>query len=256
MTAPLTAVSADSVAAGAARLTYAATRDLVVEAATRELTQFWKASSSMAPKAREAATIKFMRLLVKQYGEVAGAAAADYLATEWSEWGEPYASLGYPEAFAPTPGKYVERSTKWALQTGAGGLAVVDVDETLSRLIGMTTRLVLSAANKTVAAGARKAGVKFARVAESDACPFCQMLASRGGVYHDSSTALTSEHSSSWHDNCRCTAVQVRDDRQLPRSSQRLMREWAAWADNYDGQPTLQAWSAHKYQQAHPKPSA
>ncbi|MGP5147179.1 VG15 protein [Corynebacterium variabile] len=247
MTTPLATSTADRVATGAARLTYAATRDLVVDAAHRELTAFWKTTAALPPKQREAATVKFMVGLVKQYGEVAGASAADYLATEWAEWGAPYTNLGYPEVVDPPATKTVRKSASWALQTTSGGLAVADPDEAFTRLLGVATRLLLSSANKTVARGAARAGVKFARVAEADACAFCQMLASRGGVYHDSSTALTGD-ASKYHDRCRCTAIQVRDDQELPPTSQRLMREWAAWADNHDGQPTLQAWAAHQYE--------
>lgn len=246
MTAPMTtAATTEVVTTGAARVTYAATRDLLAEAAAREVTAFWEASASMDPAAREKATINFMRQLVKRYGDIAGQAAADYLASEWAEWGEPYSSLGYPDTVGPTHGKYVERSTKWAMQTkaAAAGVTVVD-DEVLNRLIGMATRAVLAPADKTVAAGARKAGVKFARVAEANACAFCKMLASRGGEYHDSSTAARS------HDRCRCSSIQVRSDSELPASSQRYMREWAEWADNHDGQPTLEAWAAHQYKKS------
>lgn len=231
--------SGESVATAAARIDYTATRDLVVNAAHRELDAFWASTADMPPAEREKATVAFMKRLVKTYGDVAGQAAADYLVTEWSEWGEPYSSLPVPTPVGPPKPRYVERSTNWALQTLAGGLAEQDPAEVLERLRGMVTRHLLSGANKTVAAGARQAGVKFARVAESGACPFCKMLASRGGVYHDATTA------SKWHDNCRCTPVQVRDDAELPESSHRLMREWAEWADNHDGQPTLAAWEQH-----------
>lgn len=243
MTSPTTLVPAsDSLATGAARVNYAATRDLLTSSAEREVRQFWKSAAKLSPKALERATRRFMRDLVKQYGQLAADAAADYLTVEWSEWGDPYSSLGTPDVVGPTPGKYVDRSTNWAMQTAQGGAAAVSADETLERLVGMAARLVLSPANKTVAAAAQKAGVGFARVAEAGACAFCLILASRGGVYSDRSTAASS------HDNCRCTAIQVRDDRELPKSSKRLMKEWAAWADDYDGQPTLEAWSAHRYQ--------
>lgn len=244
MTAPMTTAATLDVR-GAARVTYAATRDLLAEAAAREVTAFWQASASLSPAAREKATIGFMKELVARYGDVAGLAAADYLASEWAEWGEPFNALGYPEKVGPAAGKYVERSTKWALQTqaAAAGVTVLD-DEVLQRLLGMATRAVLAPADKTVAAGSRKAGVKFARVAEASACAFCKMLASRGGEYADSSTASRS------HDRCRCSSIQVRSNTDLPASSQKYMREWAEWADNHDGQPTLKAWAAHQHKKS------
>jgi hypothetical protein len=68
-----------------------------------------------------------------------------------------------------------------------------------------TDRLVFSASRDTVVDNAEREGVRYARHASEDACPWCSILAMRGPVYHSADTATKS------HDACKCVAVPVRD---------------------------------------------
>lgn len=169
-----------------------------------------------------------MQLLSDQFGAVAANVAASYLFEEWGEYGGAFASQTFPEAATVAPPNQVEGATRWAVYAPANGVsplkAVVD-----QRLKGILTRLVMQPARETVMAGAHKANTGFARVAEAGACAFCAMLASRGGVYKDSATALI-KGGEKFHDDCRCTTIQVRNDSELPASSQQLMKEWHEWA--------------------------
>jgi hypothetical protein len=54
-------------------------------------------------------------------------------------------------------------------------------DETLSRLAGSTKRMVYDASRDTVVTNAQQQGVRWARVAQPNACAFCRMLATKSG---------------------------------------------------------------------------
>lgn len=72
-------------------------------------------------------------------------------------------------------------------------------------LADATNRLVFGASRDTVVDNAEREGVRYARHASEDACPWCSILAIRGPVYHSADTATKS------HDQCKCVAVPVRD---------------------------------------------
>jgi hypothetical protein len=59
--------------------------------------------------------------------------------------------------------------------------APVAPDVTLSRLSGSTKRMVYDASRDTVVTNAQQQGVRWARVAQPDACAFCRMLATKSG---------------------------------------------------------------------------
>jgi hypothetical protein len=67
--------------------------------------------------------------------------------------------------------------------------------------------------------------IGWVRVAEGDACDFCEMLASRGAVYTSDSTAVGD--GLGYHNNCRCYAEEV-VDRSVARAIARDGE--AAWA--------------------------
>lgn len=55
----------------------------------------------------------------------------------------------------------------------------VPSDVTLSRLAGSTKRMVYDASRDTVTTNAQEQGIRWARVAQPDACAFCRMLATK-----------------------------------------------------------------------------
>lgn len=97
--------------------------------------------------------------------------------------------------YAPTT-KKVEPAGLLFREPGNGepsGLAVWEVapDVTLNRLAGSTKRMVYDASRDTVLSNAIEEGVRWARVAQPDACAFCRLLASRQAVYRTEADALT-----------------------------------------------------------------
>lgn len=74
-----------------------------------------------------------------------------------------------------------------------------DALKAFSRLL---TNTVMNRARQVVTSTCRQAGLRFYRIPERLACPFCLMLASRGPVYHSEYTAGKGNR---YHAHCRCT---------------------------------------------------
>jgi hypothetical protein len=120
-------------------------------------------------------------------------AASSTLSAQW------YDQLDLNAAFAtesapPPPATLLETSAGWAL----GQL------DPLGALIGSTERHIFKASRDTVALNAKREGVKYARYASANACPWCRVLATREAAYHTADNAVKG------HDNCHCIAVPVR----------------------------------------------
>lgn len=102
-----------------------------------------------------------------------------------------------------------------------------DRDQAKRRLQAVTNRLAVEPARRTVEINVAKAGTRYARVPEPGACPFCLMLGSRGGVY---SGETVFGELGRYHDSCRCLAIEVKTDADLPR----INRDLAAMSDRLD----------------------
>lgn len=74
----------------------------------------------------------------------------------------------------------------------------------LNAAIGSTERHIFTAARDTVVDNATREGVRFARYASANACPWCRVLATRKPVFKDAGNAVRG------HNNCHCIAVPVR----------------------------------------------
>lgn len=101
------------------------------------------------------------------------------------------------------PDVRLEKSAKWAV-FGPGDAPVAD------RLVGVAQRAISDAADSTVIANARTEGVRYARIAQADACEFCRILALRGAVYHSEEKAARGHTVDAKHDHCYCRIVPVR----------------------------------------------
>lgn len=97
----------------------------------------------------------------------------------------------------------------------------------LTRLSGFLGKAVRLPANETVVAAANAARARFARLPDPGACAWCMKLASRGAVYTQD-TVLTAKVGRRYHDGCRCTAVIVNDDGDLPDVNRVLEQSWRA----------------------------
>ncbi len=118
-------------------------------------------------------------------------AASSQVTAEW------YHSLDPDKPFAVEPAPPPERSALAANY----GWAVTQLDPA-EALSGSANRQVYNTSRATVAHNARRENVRYARQALFNACAWCQMLATRGAVYHTEATAMASGH-----DDCNCVAV-------------------------------------------------
>jgi len=102
-------------------------------------------------------------------------------------------------------------------------------------------KLVLDTGRQTAADASVEdpAAQGWARIARPNACYFCRMLATRGGVYSDSDTALIvgpgrERSGERYHDNCRCLAVPVFEGETFQPPG--YVREWTAlWKSSTKG---------------------
>lgn len=231
-----------------AKTDFAEESDFIIAAAEGDFMRWWNRSDGMPAARREREMQDVMVGLTDNYGEIAGQSAGDYIHREWMDYGGQFRRLPYPTVAPTAAPAAVLESTGWAMRTYSGGLASAALPGVRDRALEALVRHVMQPARDTVAVGTTQAKTRFARVAEAGACGFCLMLASRGGVYLDSGKALSSD-AARFHDNCRCSAVQVQDDSELPQSSHELFKQWADYASNEPGQPSLEGWSAWLYDQ-------
>ncbi len=111
--------------------------------------------------------------------------------------------------------------------------------EAEKRFTGIYGDLVLNRVRNTVKLSAKAAGNKWCRVPEAGACPFCLMLASRGAVYVDKTTATRSQGGGRYHAHCKCSAVEILHEADVPPAARRAwdltekfnlrtVKDWAA----------------------------
>ena len=122
-------------------------------------------------------------------------AGSSTLSAQWYDQLNPGAVFATEVAPPPKPG-VLESSVGW-------GLGQVDV---LGALIRSTERHIFKASRDTIVLNAEREGVKYARYASANACPWCRVLATREAAYHTADNAVKG------HDNCHCIAVPVRGD--------------------------------------------
>lgn len=139
--------------------------------------------------------------LVREYGEVAATAAAEwYEEVRGREVGGRFsARLGDLSDEAAMEGT-VRWSARHLWEEGAAGAA-------LRELSGAMQRHVTYAGRQTVARNVSldRRRPRFARVpAGNETCGFCGIMSSRGFVYH---TAASAGEQNDYHDNCDCQIV-------------------------------------------------
>ena len=159
--------------------------------------------------------------IVETYGEQAAYAAADYLFMQRS-FDDELRKLPYPDLADPVGFEQAQSSFYWAMSTVREEQSPEALALATRKLAGALNRLVLQPGRETVGGATLGAGTRFARVTEPGACAFCLMLASRGGVYLESTHGAGKD----WHDNCRCLGIEVNHDNELPRLNHDLASEW------------------------------
>ena len=161
------------------------------------------------------------------YGTDAASLAAEYLAMS--------------RGGADLPVVLEKAANKAQVQSAVGW--AMSKPETQKLLWGAMQRMTSNAYRETIRQSAFAAGNGFARVPEPGACAFCLMLASRGAVYYSKSEALkagqaryskSSRMDKSYHDNCKCSAIEVSSTSGLSESNIYLHDLWQKtfWDDD------------------------
>src|SRR5690625_3661040 len=129
-------------------------------------------------------------------GELAAVMFED-LRAEAGRRGVFYASV--PDVM-PAPAR-IEGTARWAV----GSLADESLGSTVqSRMSGSLARMIMDASRDTMQANGARERVRFQRMARTQACAFCGMLASRPPWMAYTSEAKANAAS---HDDCRCVVT-------------------------------------------------
>lgn len=192
-----------------ARNDYAAALKALEKLAVVALQDWWEAGDRFGRSADDLLDILSdpFPAITEVYGEQAALAAADYLILERSlddemRW------LPAPTMAEVASYEQAKSSLEWAINTSRSKDGF-DSKQAQKKLRGALNRLVLMPARDTVWTATVDAGTWYARVPSPGSCPFCLMLASRGAVY-TRDTVLSTREMSTYHDHCRCVAVESR----------------------------------------------
>lgn len=172
--------------------------DVIVKAATRDLTAFWdRLDLSDAESARDA-LLAFVPRLVTQYGDLAAAVAADMYDDMRRAAG---ARRAFRAVMAPSAS---EEIVSQRVRFGVQHLWTSNPEQTLKFLEGAATKYVLEPGRETVRISTQKdpAKPRWVRVAEPDACDYCLQ---RAGIEITESDSEFYEY----HDNCQCDPAPV-----------------------------------------------
>lgn len=211
--------------------------ETLVADAQADIASFFYSWNITEPSEMRDALLELVPSLVREYGDVAATAAA--------EWYEDLRSAAVPGVYTaalanPVPDEAVVGSVRWA----AGELFGDNPEQVLALLGGAVQRHINYMGRETVRRNVSqdRSQPRFARVpASSEACPFCDMLSSRGFVYASEGTAGIDD---SYHDNCRCQVVPEWDAESAHIAGydpdgmyDRYMQAREAWLSDNQGSP-------------------
>jgi len=174
----------------------------LVTLAQNELTGYFATFDLTRPEAVRDALIEIVPLLVREYGDLASVAAA-----EWYEQMRPGAAFN--ARLAPAIASEAVQGSTRAL---AGALFTDDPTSVLGGLAGAIQRHITYSGRTTIALNALRDPLRprFGRVPTgARTCTWCAMLASRGFVYATARTA--GEIADHFHDDCDCQIVSLFD---------------------------------------------
>ena len=166
------------------------------------LEAFFASLDLSKPEAARDALLEFVPVLTQQYGDVAATLAADW-------YDELRAASGAAGRFraltsAAVPSGAVEAKVRYL----AGHLWTPEPTAMLGGLLTATDKYVKQPARNTVAANAKREGVRWARVPTgAKTCSWCLILASRDAVFH--SKASAGGDGNHYHGDCDCQPVRI-----------------------------------------------
>lgn len=180
-------------------LRFGRAQSAIVASARRELGAFLAMLPS-DPSAARAAVEEFFPALIRSYGEVGVA-----LAAEWFEDTAPTNAARVVLA-EMLPDEQLAGALRWALS-----------GDPAARLGQATQRLVLQPARRTIGLSAGASGVRWARVpTRPDPCAFCRMLASRTDYLSLESAGGDIGSPDNFHDDCGCQPTALWPGEPLP----------------------------------------
>lgn len=152
-----------------------------------DLRKAWRALDARTPQAKRDVLLDVTPALVRQYGQVAGAIAAEYFE----------ATTGTQATIAEPPS---DEAVQGSVRALAGGLWTGRGEEAMSFITSAAVRHMLQAGRSTIYDSSARRGVRFARVPEAGACDWCRIMSSRGAVYLSRESA--GGEGNEYHDAC------------------------------------------------------
>lgn len=176
----------------------------LVDMAKRDLDALFRMVDLSNPEAARDAVLDIMPDLVREYGDLAALATA-----EWYEEVREASGVTSPHTTALSPGlgaEQVQEGARYAL----GHLWGDNPTAAIGLLGGMLQRFILYGSRDTVRRNVEqdRERPRYARVPSgTHTCAFCEMLASRGFVYHDEKKAGMRGLGNDFHNDCDCQVV-------------------------------------------------
>lgn len=180
-----------------------------------ELAAFFASLNLDRPEQARDALLAFVPLLVRQYGDVAAALAADFYESLRAAQGATGRFTALTAAGVPTGA--VEAKVKYL----AGHLWTPEPTAMLSPLLVATDKYVKQPGRSTIAANAKRENVRYARVPTgAQTCSFCLVLASRDAVYASKRSAgdLGRGVGDAFHGDCDCLVIRIAKPSDYPES--------------------------------------
>lgn len=175
-----------------------------------DLRYHWSKIKNLAPEAIRDDLVEFIPRLIESYGSISASVAADWFEELIGE------SAYVPDLYAPDTWA---ASTRWALSPLWDG--VEDHGAAFAHLVSATVRHTRHFGRTVIDSSVRRhRGVLYARVPTGvHTCEFCLVLASRGPVYGDKTSA--GDVGNKYHDDCDCLPVPMRGSWQPDMGSPR-----------------------------------
>lgn len=182
------------------------------ESVQSTLEAFFHSLDLSKPELVRDALLEFLPILTDQYGSVAASMAADWYDELRAASG---ASGRFRALAAPSvPAEAVETKVRYL----AGHLWTPDPAGMLGGLLVAADKYVKQPGRATMAANAKREGVRWARVPTGKkTCSFCLIIASRDAVFLSKKSAKYDSSGEKYHGECDCQPVRIAKASDYPK---------------------------------------
>lgn len=176
----------------------------IVAMARADLAGFFMGMDLSRPDVVRDALLEFVPIIVREYGELAASVAA--------EWYEELRAQhpGLPAYGVTLGGIAAQEAVVGSVRYASGSLFVAEQGNALATLLGSIQRHIHYSSRETIRRNAARdpGRPRYARVPTgAKTCAWCNMLASRGFVYHSEASASVGASGDDFHDDCDCEVV-------------------------------------------------